>query len=190
MYRTQKNLNKPCSVPALNGRDRFVSGEEDEYEEKYISLSGEKILSWVIDGDVYHIHYGISILEGGSGRATITSPAIMTVRGGKGYVQIEWSSPNYDYMKVENKTFKPLQETGNSTFELPIIDFDMPIAVVANTTAMSTPHEIEYTLTFLQDTIKQDTSFEMMAMVAGTVIVIAIVVIISFFGIHKKRRSK
>ena len=34
------------------------------------------------------------ILEGGSGRATITSPAIMTVRGGKGYVQIEWSSPN------------------------------------------------------------------------------------------------
>lgn len=130
------------------------------------------------------------ILEGGSGRATITSPAIMTVRGGKGYVQIEWSSPNYDYMKVENKTFKPLQEAGNSTFELPIIDFDMPIAVVANTTAMSTPHEIEYTLTFLQDTIKQDTSFEMMAMVAGTVIVIAIVVIITFFGIHKKRRSK
>lgn len=130
------------------------------------------------------------ILEGGSGRATITSPAIMTVRGGKGYVQIEWSSPNYDYMKVENKTFKPLQEAGNSTFELPIIDFDMPIAVVANTTAMSTPHEIEYTLTFLQDTIKQDTSFEMMAMVAGTVIVIAIVVIISFLGIHKKRRSK
>lgn len=130
------------------------------------------------------------ILEGGSGRATITSPAIMTVRGGKGYVQIEWSSPNYDYMKVENKTFKPLQEAGNSTFELPIIDFDMPIAVVANTTAMSTPHEIEYTLTFLQDTIKQDTSFEMMAMVAGTVIVIAIVVIISCLGIHKKRRSK
>ena len=60
--------------------------------------------------------------RGGSGRATITSPAIMTVRGGKGYVQIEWSSPNYDYMKVENKTFKPLQEAGNSTFELPIID--------------------------------------------------------------------
>ena len=130
------------------------------------------------------------ILEGGSGRATITSPAIMTVRGGKGYVQIEWSSPNYDYMKVENKTFKPLQEAGNSTFELPIIDFDMPIAVVANTTAMSTPHEIEYTLTFLQDSIKQDTSFEKMAMVVGTVIVIATVVIISFFWIHKKRRTK
>ena len=130
------------------------------------------------------------ILEGGSGRATITSPTIMTVRDGKSYVQIKWSSPNYDYMKVQNKTFKPLQETGNSTFELPITDFDIPITVVANTTAMSTPHEIEYTLTFLQDSIKQDTSFEMMAMVAGTVIVIATVVIISFFWIHKKRRTK
>ena len=41
-------MNKPCSVPALNGRDRFVSGEEDEYEEKHISLSGEKILSWAM----------------------------------------------------------------------------------------------------------------------------------------------
>ena len=151
-----------------------------------VSTSAEAATVDLEDGE-YSIEV---ILEGGSGRATITSPAIMTVRGGKGYVQIEWSSPNYDYMKVENKTFKPLQEAGNSTFELPIIDFDMPIAVVANTTAMSTPHEIEYTLTFLQDTIKQDTSFEMMAMVAGTVIVIAIVVIISFFGIHKKRRSK
>lgn len=151
-----------------------------------VSASAEAATVDLEDGE-YSIEV---ILEGGSGRATITSPAIMTVRGGKGYVQIEWSSPNYDYMKVENKTFKPLQETGNSTFELPIIDFDMPIAVVANTTAMSTPHEIEYTLTFLQDTIKQDTSFEMMAMVAGTVIVIAIVVIISFLGIHKKRRSK
>ncbi len=130
------------------------------------------------------------ILEGGSGRATITSPAIMTVRDGKGYALIEWSSSNYDYMKVENETFKPLQEDGNSTFEIPITDFDMPITVIANTTAMSTPHEIEYTLTFLQDSIKQDTSFEMMAMVVGTVIVIATVVIISFFWIHKKRRTK
>lgn len=71
------------------------------------------------------------ILEGGSGRATITSPAIMTVRGGKGYVQIEWSSPNYDYMKVENKTFKPLQETGNSTFELPIMLANIPLRIMS-----------------------------------------------------------
>ena len=127
------------------------------------------------------------ILEGGSGRATITSPAIMTVRDGKGYAQIEWSSPNYDYMKVQNETFTPLQKDGNSTFEIPITAFDTPVTVAANTTAMSTPHEIEYTLTFLQDSIKQDTSFAMTAVAAGTVIVIAAAGIISFFRIHKKR---
>ena len=113
-------------------------------------------LSAVEDGS-----YTIELtMEGGSGRASIQSPAQLAIADGAATATLEWSSPNYDYMKVENKTFKPLQEAGNSTFELPIIDFDMPIAVVANTTAMSTPHEIEYTLTFLQDTIKQDTSFE------------------------------
>ena len=138
------------------------------------------------DGD-----YTIEVmLEGGSGRATITSPAAMIVRNGEAYARIQWSSSNYDYMKMDDKIFTPVSQDGSSTFEIPIPDFDKPITVAANTTAMSTPHEIEYTLTFLQDTIKQDTSFEMMAMVAGTVIVIAIVVIISFFGIHKKRRSK
>lgn len=39
--------------------------------------------------------YTISVaLEGGSGRAGITSPAKMIVRDGKGYALIEWSSPN------------------------------------------------------------------------------------------------
>ena len=44
-------------------RRLFDYPEEDEYEEKHISLSGEKILSWAIDGDVYRIHYGISCLS-------------------------------------------------------------------------------------------------------------------------------
>ena len=72
----------------------------------------------------------------------------MTVRGGKGYVQIEWSSPNYDYMKVDDVQYDPVNTEGNSVFEIPITGFDAPIAVVADTTAMSTPHEIDYTLTF------------------------------------------
>ena len=88
------------------------------------------------------------ILEGGSGRATITSPAIMTVRGGKGYVQIEWSSPNYDYMLVDGEKYLPVNTDGNSTFEVPVAALDTALAVTADTVAMSTPHEIDYTLTF------------------------------------------
>ena len=111
----------------------------------------------------------------------------MTVRGGKGYVQIEWSSPNYDYMKVENKTFKPLQEAGNSTFELPIIDFDMPIAVVANTTAMSTPHEIEYTLTFNSASLKSEKSVVTQQRIIMLVVIVAAAVTIVLV---KKKKAK
>ena len=37
---------------------------------------------------------------------------------------------------------------GNSTFTIPVSGFDCDIAVVGDTVAMSTPHEIEYTLNF------------------------------------------
>ena len=94
------------------------------------------------------------ILEGGSGRATITSPAIMTVRGGKGYVQIEWSSPNYDYMIVDGEKYLPTNTEGNSTFEIPVSALDTALDVTADTVAMSTPHEIEYTLTFDSASLK------------------------------------
>lgn len=150
------------------------------------SVSVEAAQAELEDGE-----YSIEVtLEGGSGRATITSPTTMIVRDGKGYALIEWSSSNYDYMKVQNETFKPLRQEGNSVFEIPITDFNVPIAVAANTTAMSTPHEIEYTVTFLQHSIKQDTSFAMMAVAVGAVIVIAAAVIISFSQIHKKRREQ
>lgn len=39
-------------------------------------------------------------LTGGSGRATVDSPAAITVKDGKIYATIVWSSPYYDYMIV------------------------------------------------------------------------------------------
>ena len=40
------------------------------------------------------------VLGGGSGRATITSPATLVVKEGCAYAQIEWSSSHYDYMRL------------------------------------------------------------------------------------------
>ena len=94
------------------------------------------------------------ILEGGSGRATITSPAIMTVRGGKGYVQIEWSSPNYDYMLVNGEKYLPVNTEGNSVFKVPVEALDAPLTMIGDTVAMSTPHEVEYTVTFHSETLE------------------------------------
>ena len=93
------------------------------------------------------------VLEGGSGRATITSPATLVVKEGCAYAQIEWSSSHYDYMKVGETTYDPINTGGNSVFELPVTVMDKPMDVIADTTAMSVPHEIEYTLTFASDSI-------------------------------------
>ena len=87
-------------------------------------------------------------LTGGSGRATVESPAALTVADGAMTAVIVWSSPNYDYMLVDGEKYLPTNTEGNSTFEIPVAALDTELAVTADTVAMSTPHEIDYTLTF------------------------------------------
>lgn len=93
-------------------------------------------------------------LEGGSGRASIESPSTLTVKDGKVTASIVWSSPNYDYMLVNDEKYLPVNTEGNSAFEIPVAAFDTALDVIADTVAMSKPHEIEYTLTFDSSTIK------------------------------------
>ena len=93
-------------------------------------------------------------LEGGSGRATVDSPAALTVADGKMTATIVWSSPNYDYMIVDGEKYLPTNTEGNSTFEIPVAALDTALDVTADTVAMSTPHEIEYTLTFDSASLK------------------------------------
>ena len=88
------------------------------------------------------------ILSGGSGRASVESPALITVTEGKVIAKIIWNSKNYDYMVVEGEKYLPLESEENSAFEIPVASFDFDLPVSADTTAMSTPHEIEYTLRF------------------------------------------
>ena len=94
-------------------------------------------------------------LEGGSGKAYVESPATLRIENGEAYATIEWSSANYDYMKVDGEKYELLDEEGNSTFEIPVTAFDFKIPVLADTIAMSTPHEIEYTLKFDSKSIEK-----------------------------------
>ena len=93
-------------------------------------------------------------LEGGSGRATVESPAALTVADGKMTAAIVWSSPNYDYMIVDGEKYLHTNTEGNSTFEIQVSALDTALDVTADTVAMSTPHEIEYTLTFDSASLK------------------------------------
>ena len=92
--------------------------------------------------------------EGGSGKAKVLSPATVTVSGENVTATIQWSSPNYDYMIVDGEKYLPVNTEGDSVFEIPVLFFDKPMDVIGDTVAMSTPHEIEYTLTFYSDTMK------------------------------------
>lgn len=93
-------------------------------------------------------------LEGGTGRATVESPATLHCKDGQFTAVIVWSSPNFDYMKVDGQRYDMINTEGNSTFEIPVAAFDQALPVVADTIAMSEPHEVEYTLTFDSNTLQ------------------------------------
>ena len=94
-------------------------------------------------------------LTGGTGRATVESPAKVEIKDKEATATIIWSSPNYDYMIVDGEKYEPVNKDGNSTFEIPVTVFDTEMEVTADTVAMSTPHEIDYTLNFDSSSMKK-----------------------------------
>ena len=122
--------------------------------------------------------YSVNVtLEGGSGRATVESPAALTVADGKMTAVILWSSPNYDYMIVNGKKLLNESEEGsNSVFTVPITVLDDKMEVIAYTLAMGAPHEINYTLTFYGDSIGSKGQLPQEA--AKRVVAVALVIIV------------
>ncbi len=136
--------------------------------------------------------YAIEVsLEGGSGRASVTSPCILIVEEARAYAKIVWSSTYYDYMIVDGVYYYPINDDGNSTFIIPITVFNTAMDVIADTTAMSVPHEIEYTLTFDGESImdKSATPQEAAKRVVYMVfVIIAACIVVSV--VNKRRRLR
>ena len=59
-------------------------------------------------------------------------------------------------MLIGDEKYEPVNKDGNSTFEIPVSVFDAAMEVTADTTAMSTPHEIDYTLTFDSSSLEKE----------------------------------
>ena len=91
--------------------------------------------------------------SGGSGKSHIESPVTITVASGKATATLVWSSSKYDYMIVDGVRYDVLTTDPGSTFEIPVAAFDKDLTVIGDTTAMSTPHEIEYTLNFSSESL-------------------------------------
>ncbi len=134
-------------------------------------------------------NYSVKVtMEGGSGRASISSPTVLTVKDGEATAKIEWSSSHYDYMKIGDVQYDPVNEDGNSVFQIPVTVFDEPVEVVADTTAMSVPHEIEYTLTFDSTSLKSENAVVTQQRIIMLVVIIAAAVTI--YLIKKKKAKK
>lgn len=149
-------------VPQLDEEfDLALIGTKGKWYDHKVSVSNpEKTPGEGIDGAPVQLEDGTYSVElgfdGGSGKASVLSPAKLRVSEGEATAEIQWSSPNYDYMIVNGETYYPVSTEGNSVFEIPVESFDVPVEVIGDTVAMSTPHEIEYTLTFYSDTIKSE----------------------------------
>lgn len=130
-------------------------------------------------------------LAGGTGRATVTTPAVITVTDKTGTALIQWSSSNYDYMIVNGETYLPVNTEGNSAFEIPVMALDEEMTVTADTTAMSTPHEIEYTLIFDSATLtaEKEKMSGVLRMTGAAVCVLAVLGVILILIVSRKKKQ-
>ena len=130
--------------------DHKVKVSDPVAEDSREAANGFFDMSALADGS-----YTIELtMEGGSGRASIQSPAQLAIADGAATAILEWSSPNYDYMLVNGEKYLPVNTEGNSVFEVPVEALDAPLTMIGDTVAMSTPHEVEYTVTFHSDTLQ------------------------------------
>ena len=87
-------------------------------------------------------------LEGGTGKASVASPARVFVGADGQYLaEVVWSSSKYEQMKLGETVYNVCSTEPGSTFYIPVT-VDEDIAVSALTVAMSEPHWIDYTLHF------------------------------------------
>ena len=130
--------------------DHKVKVSDPVAEDSREAANGFFDMSALADGS-----YTIELtMEGGSGRASIQSPAQLAIADGAATATLEWSSPNYDYMLVNGEKYLPVNTEGNSVFEVPVEALDAPLTMIGDTVAMSTPHEVEYTVTFHSETLE------------------------------------
>lgn len=140
----------------VNGFDIPVKKLEREFDLALIGKKGVWYDHKVSVCDVSEIerfpegeHQVRVILDGGSGRAGIVNPACLKVSEKKSFLKVQWTSSNYDYMIVNGVKYMNQTPGEKSTFTFEIPDMTKPVKVIADTTAMGNPHEIEYTIGLL-----------------------------------------
>ena len=136
--------------------------------------------------------YSIEVnMTGGSGRASVSSPTWLIVQDGRAYARLLWSSSYYDYMIVDEvKYLNKTDDGSNSVFIIPITEMDAEIPVVADTTAMGDPVEIEYHLTFYSATIGDKDLIPQEAAIKVLELALALIIVGGILNYILKKRRK
>lgn len=145
-------LDKEFDVALIGKKGKWYDHKVSVSEATPLEAEGKSVEDLKLEDGSYTVEV---VLEGGSGKATVESPAALEIKDGKASAVLVWSSPNYDYMLVDGEKYERTNTEGNSTFEIPVSGFDYQMPVVGDTVAMSTPHEIEYTLQFDSASLKE-----------------------------------
>ena len=145
-YDHKVSIKNPVKEDAAETADDSDEKDDDKQSK------GKKLKDLKLEDGTYETEV---TLTGGTGKATVESPAKVEIKDKEATATIIWSSPNYDYMIVDGEKYEPVNKDGNSTFEIPVSVFDAEMEVTADTVAMSTPHEIDYTLNFDSSSMKK-----------------------------------
>lgn len=144
------------NIDALNWKQDVAVYKNGKWEDCSVSfgVSGLK-RSDMVSGNIKDGRYKVDVsLEGGSGRAHLSSPAVITARKGRLTARIKWSSEYYQYVQIGGVQFKKINKNGKSRMDIPVT-LDQDIVIQALTTAMSTPHIIDYTIRFDSSSMKK-----------------------------------
>ncbi len=99
------------------------------------------------------------LFSGGTGKVNIACPSVR-VKDGQAYAQIRFSSSKYGYVKANAETYYPISTDDGSLFEIPV-ELNKNNKILGMTTAMSSAHEIEYTIyVYIDDANADDSKVE------------------------------
>ena len=176
-------------------------GDPVEADNANVAKTSADVASGAVHDDGYDAvaidlpdgEYSIEVnMTGGSGRASVSSPTWLIVKEGHAYARLLWSSSYYDYMIVDEQRYDNLTDDGsNSTFLIPIIAMDEEFPVVADTTAMGDPVEVDYSLTFYSNTVDDKDAIPQEAAIKVLYIAVIVIVVGGVLNhVLKKRRKR
>ena len=97
--------------------------------------------------------YTCEVTLEGKGKASLESPARLTVAGGVCTADIVFSTAKIDYVIVDGEKYLPTNTEGNAAFTVPVAAFDRKLSIIVDSTAIKPATEVAYSMTFASESI-------------------------------------